>query len=308
VVSQFNYWTSAIDYYAIQKSTDGKLSIDAYAVPSSLEYKTFSGTVETSLYEAMVKTVNSPELTMKFADIFSWQIDFFTDLRQGDSFKLVYEVYKYKNGVKKDGNIIAARFNGKQVGLHEAVYFASADKKFSDYYSPDGGSLKKIFLRAPLNFRRISSFFSLRRFHPILRYFRPHLGIDYSAASGTPVVSIGDGTVSFAGRKGGFGKLVIIRHNSTFTTMYGHLSRFGKRVSSGSRVNQGQVIGYVGATGLATGPHLDFRISKNGSFVNFLKLKFPPAANIPREYAEEFSSAKAKAFELLDETGSYNKR
>ncbi|MFH0807588.1 MAG: M23 family metallopeptidase [Elusimicrobiota bacterium] len=309
-VNRFNYWTNPIEYCSIEKSSSNIFYCKKNAVSSTLEIKTFSGTIQTSLYEAMIKAGNPPELIMKFADIFSWQIDFFSDLRQGDTFKLAYETYKYSNGVVREGKILSASYNGRQIGLHKAVYFESKDKKFTDYFTPEGGSLKKLFLKAPVNFRRISSFFSTKRFHPILRIFRSHLGIDYSAATGTPIVTIGEGTVTFAGWKGGFGKMIIIRHNSTYTTLYGHLSRFGKRISSGARVGQGQVIGYVGSTGLSTGPHLDFRITQNGRFVNFMKLKFPPAANIPKNYIDEFIIQKDHALKLLEtppETNPKNK-
>ncbi|OGS19012.1 MAG: hypothetical protein A3J83_02480 [Elusimicrobia bacterium RIFOXYA2_FULL_40_6] len=309
-VNKFNYWTSPIEYCSVEKSTSNIFYCKKNAVPSTMELKIFSGTIKTSLYEAMLKAGNSPELIMEFADIFSWQIDFFSDLRQGDTFKLVYETYNYNNGVVREGKILAANYDGRQIGLHKAVYFESKDKKFSDYYSPEGGSLKRLFLRAPLSFRRISSSFSTSRRHPILRINRPHHGIDYSAAMGTPVDTIGDGTVIYKGWKGGYGNVVEIRHNSTYSTLYGHLSKYGKKIKKGIHVRQGDLIGYVGSTGISTGPHLHFGITKNGSWVNFLRLKFPPAANIPKEYLSEFTIEKDNAVKLLEtlpESNSKNK-
>jgi len=302
IVNKFNYWYSPVEYFSVEKSTEGKFYCSKKVVPSKKLLKNVEGELQTTLWEAMTQKGINPEMIMNFADIFSWQIDFFTEPRVGDKFKFIYESYEYENNVKIDGKILGAIYDGKQTGKYIAVFFESQDKKYSDYFSSDGASLKKMFLRAPLNFRRISSYFSYNRFHPILRYWRPHLGIDYAAPTGTPVSSIGDGTVIFVGWEGGFGNLVKIRHNSTYTTWYGHLSRFGKGIKKGVRVRQGQVIGYVGATGLATGPHLDFRITKNGSFVNFLKLKFPPSQNVPKEYKEEFEKTKEEILKLLEGT------
>ena len=158
----------------------------------------------------------------------------------------------------------------------------------SAYYAPDGGSLQKIFLRSPLNFRRISSGFTKRRYHPVLKRWMPHLGIDYSAAAGTPVVTIGDGAVVYAGWKKGFGNIVEIRHNSTYLTTYGHLSRFGKGIRKGTRVAQGQVIGYVGNTGLSTAPHLDFRMKRRSDWVNPMMIEVPSADPMPAKDRRNF--------------------
>ncbi|OGS20339.1 MAG: hypothetical protein A2252_07900 [Elusimicrobia bacterium RIFOXYA2_FULL_39_19] len=289
VLIKMLYWTNPVEYYSIIKSTSEKLSFEKLSVESTKEIKVFSGTIKDNLYNAMTGQGLSNDLTMRFTDIFSWQIDFFNDLRQGDAFILMYEQHKYKNGVVKDGKILVAKYLGKQIGEHNAMFFTSTNKKYNDYYAFDGGSLQKLFLRAPLSFRRISSYFTNRRFHPVLRYYRPHHGIDYSAASGTPVSAIGNGTVIFAGWRGGFGKTIIIKHNSTYTTTYGHLRGFAKGIRSGVRVNQGKVIAYVGSTGLSTGPHLDFRITQNGRYVNFLKLKLPPAVSVNKKYMGEFN-------------------
>ncbi len=300
LINKFNYWITPVEYFSVEKSTIGKFYCKKMIVPSKKVLMTGEGEIKTTLWEAMIQHGFEPETIMSFADIFSWQIDFFTEPRPKDKFKLVYEKYEYKNKITVYGKILGAIYDGKQTGKYTAIFFESQDKKYSDYFSPDGNSLRKMFLRAPLNFRRISSYFSYKRFHPILRYWRPHLGIDYSAPAGTPVSSIGDGTVTFAGWNGGFGNQVIIRHNSTYTSMYGHLSRFAKKIKKGKRVKQGQVIGYVGTTGLTTGPHLDFRITKNGSFVNFLKLKFPPSKKIPEKYIEEFNKTKEEILKLLE--------
>lgn len=238
------------------------------------------GEINTSLWDTMINHGISPKVILDFADIFAWQIDFLTECRDDDFCRLIL---KKSNGSYE---ILAAQYNGRETGTHTAIKFKD------EYYDIKGDSLKKFFLKAPLNFRRISSYFSYRRFHPILKYYRPHLAVDYAAPSGTPAVSVGDGTVIYKGWKGQTGKVVIVKHNSIYTTTYGHLSRFDKKIKKGKFVKQNQIIGYVGATGLATGPHLDFRISKYGKPVNFLKLKFPPNIKIDKKDIPEFKNIK----------------
>jgi murein DD-endopeptidase MepM/ murein hydrolase activator NlpD len=186
----------------------------------------------------------------------------------------------------------------------------------SGYFDGEGKSLRRAFLRSPLNYRRISSFFTEHRFHPILKIFRPHHGVDYAASYGTPIVTIGDGVVEYGGWKGGYGRFVSIRHNSTYTSTYGHLSGFGKGIVRGARVQQGQVIGYVGSSGLATGPHLDFRITRGGSFINPLRLNIPPVDPVPgaemgtfRGYVQELAEAldSMRASEWM-ELGEFERR
>ncbi|MFN3551449.1 MAG: peptidoglycan DD-metalloendopeptidase family protein, partial [Endomicrobiia bacterium] len=186
-------------------------------------------------------------------DIFSWQIDFLTEVRKGDKFKVVYKQLEYENGYKKDAEILIAKYSGKITNEHIALYFESKDGNFRGYFSEDAKSVKKIFLRAPLNYRKVSSGFAKKRFHPILRIFRPHHGTDFVAPIGTPIVTIGDGIVEYSGWKGGYGNVVIIRHNSTYKTLYGHLKSIAKGIKPGVRVFQGQIIGYLGSTGISTG-------------------------------------------------------
>jgi len=170
------------------------------------------------------------------------------------------------------------------------------------YYDAEGNSLQRVFLKSPLNYRRISSYFSRRRFHPILKIYRPHYGVDYAAPTGTPVVTIGDGRVVYAGWKGGLGRYVEIRHNNVYTSCYGHLSRFAKGIRRGARVRQGQVIGYVGATGLATGPHLDFRVKRFGSYVNPLTVDYPRAEPLPEDKKDEFFARRDSILQGLKPT------
>jgi len=299
-VLEFIYKPNPVDSYYVLSSTETKTQFICEKRSLQLEKiitKT-TGYIQTTLYDAMIKNGFDPETIMKFTDIFSWQIDFLTEVRTGDEYKVIYEQFKYKNNVIYNGKILAAQYNGKCTSLHTGILFEYPDGS-SDYYDIKGNSLRKQFLKAPLNFRRISSYFSYSRFHPILRYFRPHLGIDYAAPLGTPVVSIGNGTIIFCGLNKGFGKQIIIKHNSEYATYYGHLSKFAKGIKKGKHIKQGKLIGYVGATGLATGPHLDFRITKYGKFINFLKLKIPSGSSVDKKYLKEFNQVKDNFLKIL---------
>lgn len=293
---------SSLNIYKVKKNADGIYSVNKGKVDLRKNFVRLKGEIKSSLYEAIIEQGGTAELAMKFADIFAWQIDFLTETRIGDTYELAWE--KYENEDKKisfDGNILVARYQGKETSAHTAILYEDKNGDL-DYYNLKGESLRKEFLRAPLNYRRISSFFSYRRFHPILRYIRPHLAIDYTAPEGTPVVSIGDGMVTFCGWEGGYGRLAVIRHNASYSSYYGHLSRYAKGIRAGAKVRQGQVIGYVGATGLATGPHLDFRIKKYGQFANFLKIKLPSVKSINKEEIDEFNKIKKKRLIKLAST------
>jgi murein DD-endopeptidase MepM/ murein hydrolase activator NlpD len=303
VLEGFNYYSGPLDIYGVEKSTSGELIAFHQKIP--LEKRIFGlvGKIESSLYESMIQLGQSPELTMSFADIFAWQIDFLTEPRPGDTFKLIWEKF-YKQGEEfSDGRILAAQYLGEGTN-HTAIFFEDSEGN-EGYYSLKGESLRKEFLRSPLNYRRISSYFSYRRFHPILKYYRPHLGIDYSAPKGTPVASIGDGLVIYAGWKGDYGKFVKVRHTNGYYSSYGHLSGYGKGIRKGVKVKQGQVVGYVGATGLATGPHLDFRVIRNGKFVNFLKIQIPPAESIKDRDRKQFKITKRERLSQIGILSSY---
>ncbi len=250
------------------------------------EIARFEGEIGSSLWESITGRGASPELVILFADIFAWTFDFLTDCRSGDHFEFLVETLYDGEERVGYGDILVARYNGDR-GEVEAVRYALPGEK-AHYFARDGESLQKIFLKSPLNYRRISSGFTHARFHPILKRYRPHLGIDYAANRGTPIVSIGDGVVVKSRWNGGFGNYVEIKHNRTYTTTYGHLSKYGKGIKEGVRVSQGQVIGYVGSTGLSTGPHLDFRMKKNGTHVNPLKIDVPSADPIPKDELADF--------------------
>lgn len=284
----FDYFPAGLEYYSLRRSTAGAVSAERRTKQGTRVQRQYAGVIETSLWEAMAARGCPPELIMSFADIFSWQIDFLTEPRAGDRYRLVTEEFVAPDNTILTSTIQAAQYlaSGK---THTGILFSPAGGT-AEYFDIDGTSLQSAFLRAPLQFRRISSFFSRARFHPVLKRYRPHLGIDYAAPSGTPVSSIGEGVVRFAGRKGGFGNYVIISHPNSYTSHYGHLKGFARGVRAGRHVQQGQVIGYVGSTGLSTGPHLDFRVTHHNSFINFLALKTPAARSIAPADRDAFKS------------------
>ena len=259
------------------------------------------GTIKSCLWDAFADLGEDPRIALKLADVFAWEIDFVTDPRIGDRFTIVFDELVYPSGEVEIGDIICSRYINE--GKERLVFrFADGDAG-PDYYDQDGNSARRVFLKSPLNYRRISSFFSNSRFHPILKTYRPHLGVDYSAPQGTPIVSIGDGRVVQAGWNGGFGRYVEVRHNGVYTSCYGHLSGFGSGVRTGAHVGQGDVIGYVGSTGLSTGPHLDFRIKKSGSYVNPLTIDCPRAEPVSAEHREDFLKVRDTLLRALTESG-----
>ncbi len=235
---------------------------------------------------------------MELAAIFGWDVDFALDIRAGDSFTVVYEEL-YLNGEKlRDGDILAAEFNnrGKR---YRAIRYQDPRGR-TEYYSPDGKNMRKAFLRTPVAFTRISSRFSLGRKHPILHHIRAHKGVDYAAPRGTPIKATGDGKIVFRGRKGGYGNTIIIQHGGRYSTLYAHMSRFARSLRTGRRVRQGQVIGYVGSTGLATGPHLHYEFRINGAHHNPLTVRLPDASPLPRKYRRNFKASTAPYLAQLD--------
>ena len=251
--------------------------------------KQASAEIKNSLFLA-AQRANLPEnITMELAGIFGWDIDFALDIRRGDQFSVLYEDL-YLDGERiGTGNILAAEFinDDKQ---HQAVRYTDKQGR-TDYYSADGRSMRKTFLRTPVEFSRISSRFSLGRKHPILNRIRAHKGVDYAAPRGTPVKATGAGKIVLRGKKGGYGKTVVIQHGSRYSTLYAHLNSYARGLKHGSRVQQGQIVGYIGSTGLATGPHLHYEFLVNGVHRNPLTVKLPDAAPLPKKYREDFKLA-----------------
>ncbi|WP_372641239.1 peptidoglycan DD-metalloendopeptidase family protein [Ancylomarina sp.] len=259
--------------------------------------KQVKGTIESSLWNAMVEVGADPVLSMELSDIYAWTIDFF-GIGKGDEFNVIYDEEMIDGKSIHQIKVIAANFVHHKSNNY-AFAFKDGDK--DGYFDEEGQSLQKAFLKAPLRFSRISSKFSNNRFHPVLKRYRPHHGIDYAAPTGTPVMTIGDGIVVKKGNQNqGGGRYLKIKHNSVYSTTYMHFSRFGKNVGVGARVKQGQVIGYVGASGLATGPHLDFRVHKNGTAINPLKMKSPPVAPVSAKNVTAYNIIK---YQLLLELG-----
>lgn len=253
--------------------------IDRVDIPREVRVESAQGKVEHSLWDAIEGGAIAPKVLLDFVQIFESELDFTADTREGDLLRFLVEAH-YADGVRVDyGRILAAQYVSEGWMLTGVGF--KAGKHFS-HYDLGGRSLKKAFLRSPLQFSRISSRFTYRRPHPILGGVRPHLAIDYAAPRGTPIWAIADGIVQFAGRKGGNGIQVLLRHRSGYKTYYNHLSRVGRGVRPGVRVSQKQVIGYVGSTGLSTGPHLDYRVSHHGRFVNPLSERFVPGKPIPK--------------------------
>ncbi len=308
---KFTYFQNPLVVYYVINNGDVMSLAMKYPYISTIK-TILSGSINSTLYESMLKRGETPMLVYKFADIFAWEIDFTTETQNGDSFVLIFDKVFCDSQFIDYSNIVAVHYKG-QVGDYYGFYYCDPGG-YDDYYNRKGESLRKALLKSPLKYSSISSYFSKRRYHPILKVWRPHHGLDYSAPVGTPVSSIGDGVVSFKGWKGGYGNLVEIRHKNNFKTRYGHLSKFAKGLYQGKHVKMGELIGYVGSTGLSTGPHLHFELHKNGVPINPLTVKLPRAPSVKREYFKDFEQKRDSLLVLLsnnqletkDENGKKN--
>jgi murein DD-endopeptidase MepM/ murein hydrolase activator NlpD len=269
-------------------SFNDSLNITAFRKVIKSEIRYSSGTIETSLWDAMVNSGLNKSLVFDLSNIFAWTVDFF-GLQRGDSFKVIYEEFFIDGNSLGTGRIYGAQFNRSGSSITAIPFIQDGKESFFDN---EGNSLRKAFLKAPLQFSRISSHFSSARMHPVLRIVRPHYGIDYAAPVGTPVHSVGDGRITAMANEGASGRMVRIQHNSVYATAYLHLSRFGDGIVPGGFVRQGDIVGYVGSTGLSTGPHLDFRFYMNGSPVDPLKVDAPPVEPVSEENLARFEKSK----------------
>jgi murein DD-endopeptidase MepM/ murein hydrolase activator NlpD len=287
----FRYQVDSFKYLKVDRTEDG-FRAQLIAIEYENRVLPVVGTIESSLFGTLSDLQEKDQLALDMAEIFSWDIDFNTEIQRGDHFRLMVEKLYLEDRMVRYGNILAVEFHnaGK---LYTGYRFEDPEGEVG-YFDARGRSLKRDFLRSPVKFSRISSRFSYRRLHPVLRKRRPHLGVDYAAPTGTRVVAAGNGRVRFRGWKGGYGNLIEIRHGNGFRTYYAHLSRFARGLRRGSKVIQGQVIGYVGSTGLSTGPHLDYRVRRNGVFVNPLTLKMQPSKPLKPEYRSAFQQVKLK--------------
>ncbi|MES1948029.1 peptidase M23B [Salinisphaera sp. C84B14] len=259
-----------------------------------------SGTINTSFYVDALEAGLSDRQIMKLIEIFGWDIDFAFDTRPGDRFVVVYDEL-YKDGDKiANGDILAAAFVNRGRDVRAVRYDEAGDEQGTVYYSPDGRAMKKAFIRTPVDYTRISSGFNLSRSHPILNRIRRHEGTDYAAPTGTPIKATGNGRIVFRGRRGGYGNMIVVRHDSHLSTRYGHMSRFASGQGVGSKVKQGEIIGYVGMSGLATGPHLHYEFRVDGNPKDPERVDLPKALPLPNEYMADFRKHSAPLLSQLD--------
>ncbi|WP_366515577.1 OapA family protein [Solimonas marina] len=297
-LDQLNYEYDPTHTLQVRRGDNG---FEAVTIEAEVQHHPaqLTGVITSSLFAAAQKAGLSNRLVMEMADIFGYDIDFALDLRDGDHFSVVYDQL-YKDGKKlRDGDILAAEFVN-QGRSYRAMRYVDADGN-ATYYTPNGESLRKAFIRTPVDFVRISSGFSLGRRHPILNVIRAHKGVDYAAPIGTPVKATGDGIVAFAGVQHGYGNVVILKHGPKYSTLYGHLSRFRKGLHAGQRVRQGEVIAYVGMTGLATGPHLHYEFRIDGVHKNPVTVALPRANPLPKSVVASWRHDNADVLARLDQ-------
>jgi len=283
VVKYFIYESDPINFVVVDLSDS--INITTGRKEIQVKEKMASGEIETSLYLTLKEQEISDLLALKLAEVYAWQVDFYR-IYKGDKFNVIFEEYYVENKFIGIGKIISAYFQHKGDDYY-AFYYNQNDK--DEYFDEEGQSLQKTFLKSPLKFSRISSGYSKKRFHPVLHRFKSHLGTDYAAPTGTPIYSVGDGTVTEARYKRNNGNYVKIRHNGTYTTQYLHMSKIARGIRPGVKVKQKQVIGYVGSTGLATGPHVCFRFWKNGSQINHRRQKFPSSHPVSKENLSRYN-------------------
>lgn len=284
--------------HSVIRDDDGNLNYTLEQRDADYRPRYISATINNSLFVDGTRAGVPEQLIIELADIFAWDIDFAMDLRQGDSFSLIYDEV-YLDGERiGTGNIRIARFHNQNRVLTAVRYTDS--KGVSNYYTPEGNSMRKAFLRNPLDVFRISSRFNPNRRHPVLNTLRAHRGTDYAAPTGTPIKAAGDGRITFAGKKGAFGNVVIIQHGSRYETLYAHLSKFHRNAKSGRTIKQGQIIGYVGSTGLATGPHLHYEFRVDGVHRDSLRIALPKAEAVAKANLNDFLEKSSALVQWLD--------
>ncbi len=287
---------------SVRRLEDGSFESNIEQKTAITANKYAEGKVEDSLFAAGKRAGVSDTVILELADVFGYDVDFALEVQRGDSFRVLYEEILVDGERVRDGKILAAEFinNGT---VYQAIDYATANGR-EGYYRPDGQAMRRAFLRTPVDFARISSRFSTGRMHPVLHLMRAHKGVDYAAARGTPVRATADGSVQFSGNQGGYGRVIILRHGNQQSTVYAHLERFAQNIRSGGRVKQGQIIGYVGSSGLASGPHLHYEFRINGQHKDPLKVKTTPADPIPAAEMAAFLSEAGKRVAMLDSYAS----
>ncbi|WP_143145569.1 M23 family metallopeptidase [Desulfovibrio litoralis] len=285
-VEKFEYEIDDLKKLILTRDGDNGFSAQIEQIPYEILLERIDGVIDSSLFEAVADIGESPNLAVRMADIFAWEINFVKDLRQGDKFSLLVEKLFKDGEFKRYGKILYAEFINQDKPYKAFAYINENDSV--TYFTETGDSLKRAFLQAPLSFTRISSGFTNRRLHPVFKDWRSHPAIDYAAPSGTPVKTVGNGVVTFAGWGKGAGNYIAIKHSNGYETMYLHLSGFAQGLKKGNKVSQGDVIGFVGSTGYSTGPHLDFRMKKNGTFLNPITALNPRGDSISKKELAEF--------------------
>lgn len=278
----------------VQRQDGSNYTVEIITRKPDIEPRFVQGVIKSSLFVDGQNAGLSQKKLMQLATIFGWDIDFALDIRENDQFALIYEENYLDEALIGEGDILAAQFTNR------GKVFNAIRHSDGNYYSPEGYSMRKAFLRSPVDFFRISSKYNPNRKHPVLKTVRPHRGVDYAAATGTPIKASGDGKVIWRATKGGYGRTIIIQHAGIYTTLYAHMSKYNSKVKKGSRVKQGQVIGYIGSSGLATGPHLHYEFRTNGVHKNPLKVKLPNAQPLNKEQMEEFQPVASNLIELLN--------
>ena len=293
---RFEYEIDSEQKLVISRTHDSyEACLEAIAYDVRLELVAF--TIDSNMFQAVADVGEGPSLAIALADVFGWEVDFIRSIREGDSFQVLVEKRYQEGEFKRYGPVLAAKFvnQGKEF---EAFYYEETDG--ASFFTRNGDSMKRAFLKAPLSFTRISSGYNLRRLHPIFKEVRPHPAIDYAAPAGTPVKAIGSGVISFVGWGKGAGKHIVIKHPNDYESIYMHLSGYAKGITKGTRVQQGQVIGYVGSTGYATGPHLDFRIKHKGQYINPATVTSPRSEPVSKENMADFTAHVERCLAWLD--------
>ncbi len=298
-LSRFRYTVDRTQVVLAFRGRDGQLHGSEEPIPVHTDTVTVAGEVDYSLYLAMEAAGESAWLTLTLVDILAWDVDFFSETQKGDRFRIVVEKKFAGDDFVGYGRVLGAEYRMVDGRTHRAFRYEFGDGKVG-YYTEDGKAVQKAFLKSPIRFASITSRYGMRR-HPILKYVRAHRGVDYGAPMGTEIWSVGEGVVSFAGNNGGYGHVVMIRHANGLETRYAHMRAFARGIHSGVRVHQKQVIGYVGMSGLATGPHLHFEVLRNGHHTNPLSMVAPPAPPIPKELEPDFQASIAAVRAAIDE-------
>jgi murein DD-endopeptidase MepM/ murein hydrolase activator NlpD len=297
ILHSFAFNKDKLTKVVISRDDQGNFSIHERSRTLAIDTRFAQGMIKGAFYTAAKDAGLSDKTILEFADIFAWDVDFSLDIRQNDRFEVYYERNHLDDGSIQPGRILAARFKNRGQWITAIAFTDPAGH--TCYYTPEGNNVRKAFLRSPVDFARISSRFNLNRKHPVLHTIRAHKGVDYAAKRGTPIKATGDGKVLFKGRKGGYGRVVILQHGQKYSTLYAHLQGYAKSLTTGKKVKQGEVIGFIGSSGLATGPHLHYEFRANNVHKNPLTVKFPDAAPIAKEYRANFEAITADRLNLM---------